>query len=292
MSSKVYEMVRDRILGALERGVAPWRCPWVGGGRPTNLVTRREYSGINLILTQCSGRSRWWLTYRQAAALGGQVRRGEKSTPIVFYSPIVTKSREDGTKARVEGACILRYYSAFSLDQVEGIPDPDLGEPEGRHNPDPIEAIEAMVESMPKRPPILWGGTTACYRPATDEVTMPDRSRFSDASALYSTLLHELAHATGHKDRLGRRKNAAGRSLVGYAAEELVAEVASCLVMQAAGLEPRVEESAAYCESWSRQLRGMDSAQAVCRAMTAAVKAADWIQGRTRVESESESVQS
>jgi len=147
------------------------------------------------------------------------------------------------------------------------------------------------VEAMPKRPPILWGGTTACYRPATDEVTMPDRSRFADAPSLYSTLLHELAHATGHKDRLGRRRDAVGRSLVGYAAEELVAEVASCLVMQAAGLEPRVEESAAYCESWSRHLRGLDSAQAVCRAMTAAVKAADWIQGRTRVEAESESVQ-
>jgi antirestriction protein ArdC len=275
--SKVYDVVASRIISCLESGTAPWRKPWIGGG-PCNLVSRKDYSGINVLLLGCTPyASRYWITYKQAQSLGGNVRKGEKSTPIVFYSPLPAKTNASGeVESSSVGRCVLRYYSGFNLEQCEGIEKPEEAR-EVREVP-PIDIVEEVVQSMPKRPYIYHGHGQAYYVPATDEVRMPDRAVFETSEAYYSTLLHELAHATGHKSRLNRTKGSSFGS-TSYAAEELVAEVASCMVLGYLGLDSTLEQSAAYCDGWAKRLRGMTSSQAVCRALTAASKAADWIRG-------------
>lgn len=276
--SKVYDVVASRIISCLESGTAPWRKPWIGGG-PCNLVSRKDYSGINVLLLGCTPyASRYWLTYKQASTLGGNVRRGEKSTPIVFYSPLPAKTNASGeVESSSVGRCVLRYYSGFNLEQCEGIEAPEETNEAGRDVP-PITLAEELFEGMPKRPMVYHGHGQAYYAPAVDEVRMPDRVRFESSEAYYSTLFHELAHSTGHKSRLNRLKGGSfGDSA--YAAEELVAEVAACMVLASIGLESTLEQSASYCDGWAKRLRGMTSSQAVCRALTAATKAADWIRG-------------
>ena len=276
--TKVYDLVASRIVSCLESGVAPWRKPWIGGG-PRSLVSRKDYSGINVLLLGCTPyASRYWLTYKQAATLGGNVRKGEKSTPIVFYSPLPPKVTGSGeVESSSVGRAVLRYYSGFNIEQCEGIDAPEEVIEAGRDVP-AITLAEELFEGMPKRPMVYHGHGQAYYVPAIDEVRMPDRVRFESSEAYYSTLFHELAHATGHKSRLDRIK---GGSFGGsaYASEELVAEVASCMVLASIGLESTLEQSASYCDGWAKRLRGMTSSQAVCRALTAATKAADWIRG-------------
>lgn len=283
--SKVYDLVRDRIVTALESGVSPWSKPWIGGA-PANLKSGRSYSGINVFLCGCNTfRSRYFLTYKQAAELGGQVKRGEKATPIVFYSPLPGRVERtpSGEVSLGRDGCVMRYYSAFNLDQIDGIEDPDLAEGLSTVAPDPIHEIESLVESMPNRCAIEWIGQRAYYSPLTDTVTMPDRERFSDSVRMYAVLLHELAHSTGHRSRLARFKTGDASKGTAYAAEELVAEVASCLTLASLGIDPPIDEASSYCAGWAQRIRGMNSAQAVCRAMSAASRAADYMLGRLPV---------
>lgn len=279
--SKVYDMVLDRIIGSLESGNIPWSRPWIGGS-PANLKTRRNYSGINVFLCGCNSfRSRYFLTYKQASEMGGQVRKGEKSTPIVFYSPLPERAKTNASgEIELKRGAILRYYSAFNLDQIDGIEDPDAAELESAGTPDPIQAVEDLVAAMPNRCPIEWGGQRAFYVPSLDRISMPDRERFTDSVRMYSVLLHELAHSTGHRSRLGRFKAGDVGNVTSYAAEELVAEVAACCTLASVGIDPPIEQAAAYCDGWASRLRSMTSAQAVCKALTAAARAADYMQGK------------
>lgn len=278
--SKVYDIVASRILAAIESGTVPWRQPWIGG-RPANLVSGKAYTGINTLLLGCSSYdSRWWLTFKQAKALGGSVRKGEKASPIVFYAPLPPKINGDGeVEGSSMGRAVLRYYSGFNLEQCEGIEAPEAATLAERPDLPPIEALEVTIERMPKRPEIHIGSERATYSPISDLVKVPTRLRFDSREAYYSTLLHELAHATGHRSRLNRLKPCGGSRC--YAEEELVAEVASCMVLAEHGIESETGQTAAYCAGWASRIRGMSSTQAVCRSLTAAVKAADWILGRS-----------
>ncbi len=126
--SKVYEVITGQIVEQLERGVVPWARPWkVDGLAPSNLVSRRPYRGINVFLLGFRAASTpWWLTFRQAKALGGSVRAGERSTPVIFWRWVDRAERgidatSSGSERRRERLPVLRYYSVFNLDQTEGI---------------------------------------------------------------------------------------------------------------------------------------------------------------------------
>jgi len=82
----VYQAITKRIMERLEAGTIPWHQPWAGGGAPRNLVSKKQYRGINVwLLAAQKYTSSFWLTYRQAQELGGGVRKGEKGTPIVLW---------------------------------------------------------------------------------------------------------------------------------------------------------------------------------------------------------------
>jgi N-terminal domain of anti-restriction factor ArdC len=118
----VYDLITARVVSLLEAGVAPWRKPW-GGSRlwPRNLVSGHHYRGINVFLLACSGYSSpFWLTYKQAQAMGGHVRKGEKASPIVFWTKIEKTDRDSGKPIELP---VLRYYSGFNVAQCEGLPE-------------------------------------------------------------------------------------------------------------------------------------------------------------------------
>ncbi|MCY3656223.1 MAG: ArdC family protein [Chloroflexi bacterium] len=84
-----YQEITDRIIAALERGTVPWRTPWRARGH-RNARSQRPYRGVNTLVLQTAALERgWsdprWLTYPQARAAGGHVRRGEHGTRVVLW---------------------------------------------------------------------------------------------------------------------------------------------------------------------------------------------------------------
>ena len=282
----VYQMITDRLVAMLEDGTAPWGKPWTGGSDPANLVSRREYSGINYFLLACSSYSSpYWLTYKQAQDLGGHVRKGEKGTPVIFWK-ILEKKNATGEESG-EKVPLLRYYTVFNAEQCEGIKVPDACA--ATHHNDPIDAAEAVQLAMPNRPIVTIGGARAFYSPARDSVTVPEMARYKHPEAYYSTLFHELGHSTGHETRLNR-PGVAEQHFFGdaeYSREELVAEMAAAFLCGHCGIESAViENSAAYLQSWIKALRG-DKKLAITAAAQAQ-KAADYILNRKAAQADDE----
>ena len=294
--SKVYEVVTGQILEQLERGVIPWARPWkVDGLAPSNLVSRRPYRGINVFLLGLRAASTpWWLTFRQAKALGGSVRAGERSTPVIFWRWVDRTDREGDGETRVsaqrrERLPVLRYFSVFNLDQTEGIDRVRVSAGDGQVIED-VPTAEEIVLGFPDPPPIEHlAQARAFYRPATDSVTMPLRCAFDRAQGYYSTLFHELTHATGHAKRLARpgfeKNHAAPFGSDAYAREELVAELGAAFLCGEAGIEPDIPNSAAYIDSWRQRLSR--DARLVVTAAQQAQRAADHILGRSARQADS-----
>lgn len=270
----LHQTITDRIIAALETAKASdWRCPWhrSGGGLPTNARSGKPYRGVNILSLWCAdqvsgyGDSRW-ATYRQWAELGAQVRKGEKSSIVVFYKDYETTA-EDG---EAERRMVAKASFAFNAQQVDGAP-PAEAIPSGGF--EPHEAAEQVIRDTGAR--IDHGGATACYIPSADRIQMPDRDRFTSADGYYSTAFHELGHWTGHETRLGRDLTGRFKSQA-YAGEELVAELTAAFVTAGLGMatEPH-DQSASYIASWISLLR--DDKKALFTAAAAASKAADYL---------------
>jgi antirestriction protein ArdC len=276
-----YQLVTDRIIEKLKSGTIPWlhfaRAPL---SRPKNLVTKKPYRGINVFLLSGSKfGSPWWLTYRQARGLGGNVRKGEKSEIVVFWKIL---SVEDKDPEKIKRIPMLRHYRVFNAEQCDGIEYPA----EDNQNPieaEPSEAAEAIISAMPAPPKIVIDQVPrAYYFPAEDTIHMTERSACVSNSAYYAALFHELIHSTGHKSRLNRMEGGV-RGLPKYAAEELVAEMGSAMLCAESGMFMEIlDNSAAYIAGWLSAL-GSDN-QLVVQASGKSQKAADWILNRQYAE--------
>ena len=256
-----------------ESGTLPWRSGWKTTGlRPHNFQSGKPYRGVNVLLTQISAMthgftSSAWLTYKQAADMKGQVRKGEKGTRIVFWKII---EKESGS-GEVEKFPVPRQYVVFNLDQIDGIDwIPEVGEPV-----DVPDAVEAIVRGYVKRPAIEHvPQDRAYYTPDRDTITLPDLGQFESPEAYAETLFHELTHSTGHPNRLNREM--AGKACrKSYAREELVAELGAAFLMADAGIEANLPAMAGYVRGWLKALK--DDHTLIISASQAAQKAVDHI---------------
>ena len=280
----IYQSITDRIVALLEQGTVPWRKPWTVAGHeglPKNLITRKPYRGINVfILKATSFDSPYWLTYNQAHHLGGHVNKGERSTMVVFWNWVekeTGRTDADGNKV-VEEIPFLRYYNVFNVSQCT-LPEGTVPELPQQPTFQPIAECERIVAAIPNRPAINHnGGNRAFYRQATDSVHLPDPGRFPQQSEYYSTLFHELTHATGHPSRLNRKTLTEYDGFGGqnYSREELVAEMGASFLCGMAGIETQtIENSASYVASWLAALK--EDKRLVVTAAAQAHKAADYI---------------
>lgn len=280
----VYAIVTEAILKALEQGVVPWKRPW-GGAQlaPKSATTGKAYRGINVWLlfaeSQIKGyESPWWVTYKQAQALGGQVKKGEKSTIVTFWKEWTPKSDDDDDKDGGKKFPVLRYFRVFNAAQCDGLgakftERPDL--PEYEH--DPIEKCERIVAGYPSGPTIEHGGFRACYQPGVDRVMMPRPELFETREGYYDTLFHELIHSTGHAKRLNR-ETLGTQDLATYGKEELIAEMGGALLCGISGISPKtIENSAAYIDAWRKTIK--EDVKLVVSSAAAAQRAADHILG-------------
>jgi antirestriction protein ArdC len=290
MAMDVYSIITNRIIEKLEAGCVPWHKPWRSIGAPCNLASKKRYRGINVWLLTVQGyTSPYWATMRQINALGGQVRKGEKATPVVFgrvyIDGVEVKAGEhepETQEAEGQGRrrFVLRYFSVFNTEQCD-LPasvTEKLALPEQRQI-DPIDACEKILAGMPNPPEIVHAGDKAFYSPVTDRVTMPPRGLFESAEEYWTTLWHECAgHATGHPKRLNRDsiKEAAPFGSPVYSAEEVLAEMAAAYMCGITGIENRtIDNSAAYIASWVTRLRA--ERKLIVHAAAQAQKACDYV---------------
>jgi len=271
-----YELVTERVATAMEQGTAPWRKPWAGGRLPSNLVSKKPYRGINAWLTRMSPyASPWWVTFNQAKALGGTVKKGEKGT-LVIYFKVLTKDKTNAAGETVEDRFpLIRHYFVFNVEQTEGLDDKVPAT--STADAPPFTAAEDIWSGWTQAPPVHFGGTRAAYSPQLDSIAMPPRETFASTAEFYQTLFHEGVHATGAKSRLNR-PGVAEFDRFGseqYAKEELIAEIGGSYLTTLAGLEPPVANSGAYLRHWAAQLR--QDPKLIVSAASAAQKATEHI---------------
>lgn len=274
----VYEIVNNRILELLEQGTIPWRKPWnASTGMPKNLVTKKEYRGVNVFLLSCMPYSSpYWLSFKQVSERNGHIRKGEKATVVVFWKWLDRKDADDTETTGNGRVPFLRYYNVFNLEQCEGIEAPEPVETVNQF--DPIDKAADIITSMPIKPEVKFGDNRAYYLPSLDYVQLPHLHTFEGPEEYYNTMFHELVHSTGHSKRLGR-KSILEPSFYGsheYSKEELVAEMGAAFLCGHSGIENMtLENSAAYIRGWLSVLKGDKTL--LVHAAAAAQKAADFI---------------
>lgn len=220
--------------------------------------------------------------------MGGSVRKGEKSTPVIFWKMLGKHDQDDEikTNGRIP---LLRQYHLFSAEQCEGIPIPP--DPEETVNPfTPIEKCEQIIKGYKNPPSIHYGGNRAFYRPSEDRVQMPHEHTFNTSADFYHVLFHELSHSTGAKHRLAR-KEVIERNEFGsedYSSEEICVDLSASMLSAVAGISNEtIEMSASYIKGWLSVLK--QDKKAIVVAAARAQAAADHILGRKfGVEEESE----
>lgn len=265
-----YQRITDRILAELEQGVTPWTKPWSAetlAGRVTRplRVTGEAYTGINVILlwmeaTAAGYASPMWMTYRQAQALGGQVRRGEKGTPIVYYGTTTKQGAAEvagGDDERRE-VRFLKTYTVFNVDQIDGLPchfrPAIVAEAPALPAAERMPEADAWFAATGAR--VAHGGGQAFYMIGEDRIQLPPFETFRDARGYYATRGHETIHWTRHPSRLDRSFGRERWGDEGYAREELVAELGAAFIAADLGLalEPRADH-AAYIGHWIKVLQ-------------------------------------
>ena len=284
-NAAIRRQLTDQIVKAIEQGVKPWRRPWrksPNAGRPINLVSRERYKGINPLLLELHRMehglsSKWYGTYQQWERLHCQVRRrpdhvepGNWGAKIVFYRPITkTVTDEASGDEKVDRFFVMRTYTVFSADQVEGADAFRVKEVEGTPVPD-FEPAEDLIAATAAD--IRYGGEQAFYSRQGDYIQVPQRHRFDSSGGYYETVLHELGHWSEVRLDWDYQKH-------GYAMNELVAEISASFLSTELGVPQgeSLENHASYLKSWLEGMKGDSSF--IFKASTQASKVADYLLG-------------
>ena len=275
MSNKVYKIITEKIIEKLEKGVLPWKKTWECG-MPQNFVSKKSYHGINVLLLAGSEHSSPnWLTFNQVSKLGGSVKKGAKSMPVVFWKLNKyerEKTMPDGsTKIEEKSFPMLRYYRVFNIE------DTTLEVPKVKFTKkQSIKECEKVLKGYKNRPGLI-NAMKASYTVITDKVKMPKMERFDKAENYYSTLFHEFNHSTGHKKRLDRDMSGSFGN-VKYAKEELIAELGASFLCAITHIETKtLDNAASYIKSWLKALK--DDEKFIFNASSKAQKSVDYILG-------------
>jgi antirestriction protein ArdC len=287
--------VTDQIIQMLEAGTAPWQKPWKAGslGMPFNPTTENAYRGGNAIHLMATGLQRGfedprWLTYKQAIENGWQVRKGEKGTQIEYWEyPTRQPADVESTNTPADKASnrdqrpIHRVYTVFNGQQLDGIP---AYHPKEHPEWEVVQGAEQILENSGAK--ILHDrNDEASYGRANDRIHLPPKTAFPKPADYYGTALHELAHWSGHPERLDRQTLTSSYRFgdPNYAKEELRAELTSVFLAAERGIPHDTARHAAYVGSWIQGLK--DDKNEIFRAAQDASRAAEFLLALEREKS-------
>ena len=285
-----HEQFAEKVISLLEQGTAPWQKPWepARGMSFHNPASGTVYRGVNRLNLAISSLENGfddprWMTMRQANEQGYRIKKGSRSTPIVYYSFTRERDRLDdagrpilGEDGKPERETVLlerpmvRFSRVFNGSQVDGLPPLEL--PAKRYEWEPQERAEALLKASGA---VIKHDQAdrAFYRPSTDEIHLPPRSSFDAGDKYYATALHELGHWTGHASRLDREFGPRGTQA--YAKEELRAEIASWMLGEDIGVGHDPGQHAAYVQNWIQALK--DDPHEIIHACRAAEHIRDYV---------------
>lgn len=282
----IYERITQRIVEQLEAGTRPWMQPWGAGGSPVRPLRHNgiAYRGINTVLLWMTAAERgysstYWMTFRQAQELGGNVRKGEKGTLVVYANAIERKETDEEGEEVERRIPFMKGYSVFNANQIDGLPSHFYAvesEPTNGEGMQRIDAADRFFANLGAD--IRHGGNRAFYHPASDFIQMPPFEAFVSAETHAGTLAHECIHWTMKSTRLDRNLGRQEWGDEGYAREELVAELGSVFLSADLGIaiEPR-EDHAAYIASWVKVLK--NEKRAVFQMAAHAERAVSYLHG-------------
>lgn len=285
--SEIYSAITERIIAEMEKGIIPWHKPWTGtNGGAVSGTTGKPYSILNQILLGKPGR---WYTFNQIKKVGGNVRKGEHGSFVVFWKQIIVESKtekdESGNPLK-ETIPILKHYYVFHESQCDNVPETDIPE---TFTHDPIEEAAKIEQEYAQREKLTINhviSDRAFYSPFTDEITVPVLEQFPVREEYYSTLYHEMIHSTGHKSRLNRLHRTAAFGSEEYSREELVAEIGAAALLHHVGIETAdtFHNNAAYVQGWLKALK--NDTKLLVGASGQAAKAFSFITGSETAENE------
>lgn len=293
-SDQAKQKVYDALIKKLEElgdNKVPWRKGYKdgfeftgGSGIPRNPSSKRLYSGFNSFWLKIAAMSEGytdsrWMTYKQAQSLGGNVKKGEKGTPILVpVKFLITKDKKGKPLVDKEGkpAGFAKLYfktaTVFNVAQIENL---DLPDDKPTTEMAPVDAQEFILERYIKsmeakglKPPKIDYSYVGNYSthdsspnwsPMSDSITLPSLAQFNSPEEVFDTLMHELTHSTGHPSRLDRTEltkdygNPDGQA---RAQEELIAEMGAAILGEMFGVEYDVDNTQAYMQSWFNVLKG------------------------------------
>lgn len=273
------EQFVNRIIEKIEKdNILPWVCTWKkytnGDNLPCNFITKKHYRGINafwLMIMPYS--SPYWLSYKQAKELGGNVKKGEKATPVVYYSTFEVEENE-----KKKEVPFLKTYPMFNIEQCEGIETPELIPLELNDN-QIIDNCEEIIKNFKDIPQFeISISNRAYYVPSKDLIKMPSINQFDCPESYYGTFFHELGHSTGHESRLNRSELKESHHFgdENYSKEELIAEMTACFLCAEAGIENTTfDNSVSYINGWLKVLK--KNPNWLLQSASSAQKAADYI---------------
>ena len=288
MSLDIAQLITDRIIAELEKGATPWVKPWrrlksqPGAGMPFNPVSGTLYRGVNHFwLGMQPFAVPYYLTFKQAQALGGTVKAGQKGTPVVYWNVHRKEGKNDAGETVTSAYAFIKHYYVFNIEQCENVILPAMPEtPAADFSAD--ASVMAIVDRLELAGGLMHAGDSAYYRPSTDGIVMPPMAAFNSSAHYHATLLHESVHATGHKSRLDRDFSKSKRfGDEHYAAEELVAELGAAMLCAHCGIDGDLRH-AGYIENWLKALR--NDKRYILTASAQAQKALDFLTNTESVE--------
>jgi len=287
----VYSRVTDRIITDLENGIRTWLKPWNAEHAATRISLPRRhngtpYRGVNILLLwgeamEKGYASSIWMTYKQAAELKAQVRKGEHGSLVVYADKFTKTETNEQGEDETKDIPFMKGYTVFNVEQIEGLPAHYYTKPEAKGEPLAlIEDAERFFTATGAT--FRHGGNRAYYAPSFDVIQLPPADSFKDAESYAATKAHELTHWTAHPKRLDR---VLGKRFGdhAYAAEELIAELGAAFLCADLGItpEPR-EDHAAYLGHWLKVLK--EDKRAIFTAAAQAQRALDYLHGLQKEE--------
>lgn len=260
--SDIYTEVTEKIIAEMEKGALPWQCSWNQGLSMPLRSNGLAYRGINILILWMIAMKRGynnptWMTFKQAQELGANVKKGEKSTRIVYANSSKYEKQNESTGETTEITIpFLKSYAVFNCDQIENLPEKFTqatpatfqNADERRHSLDSFfEATHAIIRHE---------GSQPCYSLLRDDIRLPKFTDFKSGEDYYSTLAHEIVHWTGHPSRLHRDMKSHQNSREDYAKEELIAELGASFLCATLNITNEVrQDHASYIQSWLRALK-------------------------------------
>ena len=269
MKTNVYEMITEKLIKKMENPTE-WKKPFYLRGA-ASAITKKNYRGVNQFILSIEAAyqgfsSPFWMTAKQANSLGAKIRKGEKSTQIIYYIIFYKDSLSGKTMTEEEYRkkydrfpseeevvnAFPRYYNVFNLNQIEGLQDDFIQSLQVAKTMTKIQSAEEFLSSFSEN--ITFNPAEgAFYNKIRDFVSLPPMQQFISESAFYSVAFHELIHWTGHESRLNRPSGNFGSDV--YAVEELIAETGAAFLCQSHGFESDLDQHGAYLKSWADCLK-------------------------------------